>query len=66
MDSYVLKGRSCVTINTKKREMLHDPQNKILLCTKGAVGIQYSYGLHFLNFGAFFIDRIVSQSHYLF
>ena len=33
---------------------------------KGAVGIQYSYGLHFLNFGAFFIARIVSQSHYLF
>ena len=34
---------------------------------KGAVRIQYSYGLlHFLNFGAIFIVRIVSQSHKLF
>ena len=32
--------------------------------TKDAVGIEYSYWLHFLNFGAFFIARIVSQSQF--
>ena len=36
------------------------------MVAKGAIGIQFSSGLHFLNFGAFFIARIVSQSHYLF
>ena len=30
----------------------NDKNFKFCLFVKGAVGIQYSYGLHFLNFGA--------------
>ena len=39
---------------------------KNVVMSKGAVGIQYLYGLHFLNFSIFFMARIVSQSHNLF
>ena len=45
---------------------INSQKQNIVKTHKGAVGIQYSYGLHFLNFGALFIARIVSQSHYLF